>query len=72
MSKDEFLQHLKQEGFEASFSGSGIPTVYIESPADADRMISRVRAAKKAFGYNQSFGISFSHKKKPVEDGKTM
>ena len=57
MNKQEFLDVLVKEGFNASFYNNGIPTVFVDKKEKIAKIESQIKSIMKNSGYDQSYGI---------------
>jgi len=60
MSKEEFIKEISDEGYNAGFNESGIPTVFVEDPNTINDVCKAIKVAIKKVGYNQSYSITLT------------
>ena len=61
MNKTEFLNRLKEEGFNADFMNNGIPTVLVKEAEEIKKAVRSIKKLTKETGYDQSYGIMTEH-----------
>jgi len=58
MSKDDFILVLKDRGFNTGYASDTVPTIYVKSPYEINRVHAAIKEVIKEYGYAQSYGIS--------------